>query len=147
MQQQQFGFVAGVDTAQAGTGVGYDLTQSGFGLERHASIVEPSRCSAAAGTAEHRLLLEQPSIGSALQIHLRAWLDATKKLESVQVSPEGIRRGYQPSSHIPGDFPCHTSSYRIGAARFSAYSWQFDRLHLSNRCNQWIVLIASEWVT
>ncbi|EED39898.1 hypothetical protein SSKA14_2916 [Stenotrophomonas sp. SKA14] len=67
--------------------------------------------------------------------------------ESVQVLPNGIRSGYRPSSLARENFPCHTGSCRMGAAGFSACSVHFDRLHLSNRCNQWIVLIANESVT
>ena len=100
MQQQQFRLVAGVDAAQASTGVGYDLTQGGLGLKGHAAIVEPSLCSAASGAAEHRL--------------------GSTKPESVQVPQGGIRTDYRPQAAVCRDFPCHTGNCRMAMAGFSA---------------------------
>ncbi|EMF62717.1 Hypothetical protein EPM1_0393 [Stenotrophomonas maltophilia EPM1] len=82
-------------------------------MERHSAIVEPCPCSAASGTAEHGLGSRDPQ--SSVARHY-------KKLQSVQVLPEGIRRGYRPLSAPPADFPFHTASCRMGAARFSACS-------------------------
>jgi hypothetical protein len=113
--------VAGLDAAEAGTGLGHDLAQGGFGLERHAAIVEPSPCSAACSAA---------GLG---------WLNPFRFCRG---NKEGLSAPFRAS----GDFPCHTASCRMGAAG-SVPAHAFDRLHLSNRCNQWIVLIASESVT
>ncbi len=106
MQQQQFGLVAGLDAAEAGTGLGHDLAQGGFGLGKHAAIVERSPCSAASGAVElhiHRSAVEH---GSTLQ-------KAAIRSGSARGDKEGLLALFSRS----GRFPLSHSQLQDGSGK------------------------------